>query len=119
NDPQIRHAMARHSPAIYLKRAQSAEKTRVDLILAAVWQQHAGSEFPARQTTPQRPAHCIRMAAQGVATVSPAAAHRIEVLIPEQGEFPEPGQAALHQSADQGKIYHRIRMTDFAVLIKV
>ncbi len=61
-----------------------------------------------KQTTRERLAHHVRVPAQRLAAFLAVAHHGIQVLVPEEGELAEPGQAALDQAPDQMEIDARV-----------
>jgi hypothetical protein len=105
--------------AINLEGANDAHEAGIDLLLAAFGQQHLGGQLAPGKAAPEGFAHHVRVPAQSLATVLPAAHHRVKVLIPEKGELTELVQTTLDQSSDEIEIDLRTAVADLAVLIQV
>ena len=119
DDSQIGHSMPANGTAINLEGANDAHKTGIDLLLAAFGEQHLGGQLAPGQAALEGFAHHVRVAAQSLATVLAPAHHRIQVLIPEQGELTEGVQPTLDQSPDEREIDLGTAIADLAVFVQV
>jgi hypothetical protein len=74
---QIGHAVAADGASINLEGAEDADKTGIDLRLAAFGEQHLGGQLAPWQAALEGFAHHVRVAAQSLATVLATAHHPV------------------------------------------